>query len=52
MTDIFISYSRKDVEMVTILARTLEESGYSVWWDVSGLHGGQSFARVIQEKLA
>ena len=52
MTDIFISYSRKDVEMVTILARTLEELGYSVWWDVSGLHGGQSFARVIQEKLA
>ena len=52
MTDIFISYSRHDQEMVTILARTLEESGYSVWWDVSGLHGGQSFAKVIQEKLS
>jgi len=51
MTDIFISYSRKDVEMVSILARTLEETGYSVWWDVSGLHGGQSFAKVIQQKL-
>ena len=52
MTDIYISYSRRDVEMVSILARTLEESGYSVWWDVSGLHGGQSFAKVIQEKLS
>ena len=52
MTDIFISYSRKDIDMVTVLARTLEELGYSVWWDVSGLHGGQSFASVIQEKLA
>ena len=51
MTDIFISYSRKDVDMVSILARTLEETGYSVWWDVSGLHGGQSFAKVIQQKL-
>lgn len=52
MTDIFISYSRKDVEMVSTLARTLEEMGYSVWWDVSGLHGGQAFAQVIQEKLS
>ena len=52
MTDIFISYSRKDVEMVSMLARTLEEMGYSVWWDVSGLHGGQAFAQVIQEKLS
>ena len=52
MTDIFISYSRRDLEMVSILAQKLEESGYSVWWDVSGLHGGQAFAQVIEEKLA
>lgn len=52
MTDIFISYSRKDVEMVSTLALTLKEMGYTVWWDVSGLYGGQSFAKVIQEKLS
>jgi formylglycine-generating enzyme required for sulfatase activity len=51
MTDIFISYSRKDLEMAKTLARTLEELGYVVWWDMSGLHGGQAFAQVIQEKL-
>lgn len=51
MTDIFISYSRKDVEMVSTLARTLEALGYVVWWDVNGLHGGDAFAEVIQEKL-
>lgn len=38
--------------MVSTLARTLEEMGYSVWWDVSGLHGGQAFAEVIQEELS
>ena len=51
MTDIFISYSRKDDAMVSTLARTLEELGYSVWWDVDGLHGGQSFVKVIEQKL-
>ena len=51
MTDIFISYSRNDIGMVSTLAKTLEELGYSVWWDVSGLSGGQAFAQVIQEKL-
>ena len=51
MTDIFISYSRRDVEMVSILAQRLEASGYSVWWDINGLSGGQAFAQVIEEKL-
>ena len=51
MTDIFISYSRNDVEVASTLARTLEALGYSVWWDMSGLHGGQAFAQVIQQKL-
>lgn len=51
MTDIFISYSRKDLEMVTTLALTLEKLGYVVWWDMTGLHGGQAFAQVIQAKL-
>lgn len=52
MTDIFISYSRKDKVVASILAQTLEELGYSVWWDMSGLHGGQAFAQVIQEQLS
>ncbi|PID44953.1 MAG: hypothetical protein CSB47_10545 [Proteobacteria bacterium] len=52
MTDIFISYSRRDVEVAKILSQTLEALGYTVWWDMTGLHGGQTFAEVIQQKLS
>ncbi len=52
MTDIFISYSRRDVEVAKILSQTLEALGYTVWWDMTGLHGGQTFAKVIQQKLS
>lgn len=50
MTDIFISYSRKDKAMVSKLAEALEAQGYVVWWDHS-LHGGQSFAREIHKQI-
>ncbi|MEZ5477762.1 MAG: SUMF1/EgtB/PvdO family nonheme iron enzyme [Thiolinea sp.] len=52
MTDIFISYSRQDRGLASKLATLLEEQGYAVWWDVSGLHGGQAFAAVIQEQIS
>lgn len=52
MTDIFISYSRKDLAVASTLAETLQKLGYSVWWDMTGLHGGQEFAPVIQQKLS
>lgn len=52
MTDIFISYSRRDIHVAQTLAQTLEELGYTVWWDMTGLHGGQAFASVIQQKLS
>lgn len=52
MTDIFISYSRKDIAMVSKLAQALEGLGYSVWWDLTGLFGGQAFDEVIQHQLS
>lgn len=51
MTDIFISYSRVDIDVAQQLAQNLQELGYTVWWDMTGLHGGQTFASVIQQKL-
>lgn len=47
MTQIFISYSRKDTAFVRKLAGDLEKAGYDVWWDVSDLRGGDDWPRVI-----
>ena len=33
MTDIFVSYASEDLERVKPLVTTLEEQGWSVWWD-------------------
>ena len=40
MTQLFISYSRKDIAFTRKLAADLEKAGYSVWWDISDLRGG------------
>lgn len=44
---VFISYSRKDIKFARRLAADLEEAGYSVWWDVSDLKGGDDWVRFI-----
>jgi len=47
MSQIFISYSRKDGAFVRKLAGDLEKAGYTVWWDISGLRGGDDWVRMI-----
>ena len=47
MTQIFISYSRKDINFVRQLAGDLEKAGYEVWWDLTDLRGGDDWPRVI-----
>ena len=47
MPQIFISYSRKDIEFVRRLAGDLEKAGYDVWWDLTDLRGGDDWPRVI-----
>jgi len=37
---VFISYARKDMIYARQLAADLERAGYSVWWDISDLRGG------------
>jgi hypothetical protein len=50
MSDVFISYAKEDRTTAKDLARTLEEAGYSVWWDREIL-AGKEFAAVIRERL-
>ena len=45
--DIFLSYKREDEAIAARLARALEVSGYSVWWDRS-LLAGDSWRSQIQ----
>src|SRR5262245_49456649 len=51
MTQIFISYSRKDINFVRQLARDLEKAGYEVWWDLTDLRGGDDWVRVIPSAI-
>ncbi|MBT3069622.1 toll/interleukin-1 receptor domain-containing protein [Rhodomicrobium sp. Az07] len=51
MADIFISYSKKDIEQARVIAALLEAEGYSVWWDPN-LEAGDQFRKVIMKELA
>lgn len=51
MSDIFLSYSSKDVERAKQLAEALTHQRWSVWWDRSILPG-KIFDRVIEAELA
>ena len=50
MADLFISYAREDQQIAQRLAGTLEELGWSVWWDRE-LVPGELFDDVIEREL-
>ena len=50
MADVFISYARTDQPIIKRLSQTLEDQGFSVWWDRE-LLGGDSFADDIEREL-
>lgn len=45
--DIFISYSRRDTDMVDQFVRRFENEGFRVWIDRDGIESGDSFKRII-----
>lgn len=49
--DVFISYSRKDSEVVTSLYKRLEQSGLKCWIDIDGMYSGTSFKKVIVDAI-
>jgi formylglycine-generating enzyme required for sulfatase activity len=50
MTDIFISYAREDRFRVEPLAKALEKSGWTVWWDQT-IPPGKTFDQAIEEAI-
>jgi formylglycine-generating enzyme required for sulfatase activity len=51
MTQVFISYSRKDLEFVQRLADDLKTAGLEVWYDLSGLDAGTRWGSEIQKAI-
>lgn len=50
MSDIFISYASVDRARAQLLAKALQERGWSVWWDRT-IPPGRQFDEVIEEAL-
>jgi formylglycine-generating enzyme required for sulfatase activity len=51
MTQVFISYSRKDLVFAERLSEDLKAAGLEVWYDLSGLDGGTRWGREIQNAI-
>lgn len=51
MADIFLSYSREDIDVAHKLTLLLEKQGWSVYWDKTSILAGQNFVEVIENEL-
>jgi formylglycine-generating enzyme required for sulfatase activity len=51
MTQVFISYSRKDISFINRLAADLKNAGLDVWYDVSRIAGGARWRSEIENAL-
>ena len=50
MAHIFLSYAREDRERAKVLAKALEDHGWTVWWDPQ-IPPGKTFVEVIKSAL-
>lgn len=50
-TDVFISYSRNDKQIVEELHRILVDKGLHVWYDMQSLHKGMDFMTQIRDAI-
>ncbi len=44
---IFLSYSRKDRQIMDTLARKLQDAGFEIWLDTKGIRGGKAWRKEI-----
>lgn len=51
MTQIFISYSRKDIVFIEQLVADLKFAGIDAWYDLSGLEGGARWSKEIEKAI-
>ena len=51
MTQVFISYSRKDISFINRLAADLKNAGLDIWYDVSRIAGGARWRSEIENAL-
>ena len=51
MTQVFISYSRKDISFIETLVADLKNAGLEVWYDVSHIAGGARWRSEIENAL-
>ncbi len=49
MTQVFISYSRRDISFINRLAADLKNAGIDVWYDVSHIAGGARWRSEIED---
>lgn len=50
MNDIFLSYSREDIVMASVIVEALERHSFSIWWDQKIDHG-DVFDSIIRKEL-
>ncbi|MBT3711829.1 MAG: SUMF1/EgtB/PvdO family nonheme iron enzyme [Anaerolineae bacterium] len=48
---IFISYSRQDMDFVKTLAEDLENEGFDIWYDLTDIDAGDRWAKEIQDGI-
>lgn len=51
MSEIFISYCRKDGDFAEVLRSRLREAGFSSWIDLEGLQAGEEWCQEIDEAI-
>src|SRR5215213_10739505 len=51
MTQVFLSYSRKDIAFIERLANDLKNAGLDLWYDVSRIAGGARWRSEIENAL-
>jgi hypothetical protein len=51
MHSVFLSYSRHDSAVVDRIAEKIEQAGYPIWIDRTGIHGGEQWRNAIVDAI-